>query len=216
MLEQDIRRLPTAARRKFHQPKSLAWDDLATPRDLLSQLARDNGMELAGLDLVPHDLWAAADLPALTLTDRLTLIAVQFDLALKVSDRGQRLELVPFAEEIQRRPGGERGVVVPRAAPKPAAPAKAEPPTSIEDKRINKLVVQEKPLGPVLKQLADRLGLELKIDAQAIQAAGISMDQRVSVHVENATVDELFGQLLKSTSLTFHRRGRVVKIVPAE
>ena len=74
----------------------------------------------------------------------------------------------------------------------------------------------EKPLGPVLKRLADRLGLELRIDESAIRAAGISMDQRVSVHIENATVDELFHQLLKSTGLTFHRRGRVVEIVPAE
>ena len=74
----------------------------------------------------------------------------------------------------------------------------------------------EKPLGPVLKQLANRLDFELRIDEQAIAAAGISLDQRVSVHIENATVDELLRQLLKSTRLTFHRRGRIVEIVPAE
>jgi len=215
-LEKDIRHLPLAVKRKYHQTKAFAWEDLAAPRDLLAQLAREAGLEIAGLERVPHDLWAAADLPPMPLTDRLALIAVQFDLAFKVADRGQRIELVPLSREMQRRPSSDRGVAGSRSAPKPAVTAKAEPPASLDQTRIDKIVVQEKPLGPVLKQLADRLGLELKIDQQAIAAAGISLDQRVSVHIENATVDELIGQLLKSTRLTFHRRGRVVEIVPAE
>jgi hypothetical protein len=94
--------------------------------------------------------------------------------------------------------------------------AKTQPSASLEQTRVDRLVVQEKPLGPVLKQLADRLGLELKIDQRAIAAAGISLDQRVSVRIEKATVDELLRQLLKSTGLTFHRRDRIVEIVPVE
>ena len=82
--------------------------------------------------------------------------------------------------------------------------------------RIQRMSVQAEPLGPVLRQLADRLGLELRIDEQAIAAAGISLDQRVSVKVENASVDELLRQLLKSTGLTFHRRQKVVEIIPGE
>ena len=34
--EKSVRRLPSAAQRKFSQTKALAWEDLATPRDLLS------------------------------------------------------------------------------------------------------------------------------------------------------------------------------------
>ena len=76
--------------------------------------------------------------------------------------------------------------------------------------------VQAEPLGPVLRQLADRLGLELKIDEKTLAAEGISLDQRVSVTVENATVDELLRRILKSTGLTFHRRQKLVEIVPAK
>ncbi len=177
---------------------------------LLAELAQ-GGLEITGLDIVPHDLWAAADLPAMPLTDRLALIAVQFDLALKVADRGRRLELVPLSQVIHRN-----AVARPRSTPKPAAATEVEPPATLEQTRIDRLSVIEKPLGPVLKQLADRLGFELKMDRQAIAAAGISLDQRVSVHVENATVDELLRQLLKSTRLTFHRRGQIVEIVPAK
>ena len=216
MLEREIRHLPPAIKRKYRHTKAFAWEDLAMPRELLAELAREGGLKIAGLELVHHDLWAAADLPPMPLTDRLALIAVQFDLAFKVADRGQRLELVRFSEEMQRQPVAQRGATGPHYVPRPTTTTKAEPAASIEEKRIDRLVVQEKPLGPVLRQLADRLGLELKIDQQATAAAGISMDQRVSAHIEKATIDQVFRQLLKPTGLTFHRRGRVVEIVPGE
>ena len=62
---QAVRRLPTATQRKFFQSKALAWEDLSTPRDLLAQLGQQSGVEIDGLERVPHDLWAAADLPPL-------------------------------------------------------------------------------------------------------------------------------------------------------
>ena len=210
-LEKSIRRLPPATRRKYHQTARLGWEDLATPRELLSDLAREGGLEIAGLERVPHDLWAAADLPAMPLTDRLALIAVQFDLAVKVTDRGRRIELVPFSEAIRRS-----DLAGSRSTPRPATTAKTEPPATLEETRIDRISVTNKPLGPVLKQLANRLGFELRIDEKAIAAAGISLDQLVSVHLEKATVDELLRQLLKPTRLTFHRRDRIVEIVPAE
>jgi hypothetical protein len=216
LLDKDTRHLPAALRLKYRQTKSLAWDDLATPRELLARLADESGLKISGLELVPHDLWAAADLPPLPLTDRLALVAVQFDLAFKIADRGEGVELTLLSQELRRQPQAERGAALSRSTPRPTVKTKAEPRASLEQTRVDRLVVQEKPLGPVLRQLADRLGLELKIDQQAIAAAGISLDQRVSVHVENATIDELLRQLLKSTDLTFHRRERVVEIVPAE
>ncbi len=85
--EEDVRRLPKAAAEKFTRAKAMAWDDLATPRELIEKLAAENDVEVAGEDLVPHDLWAAADLPPLSWTDRLTLIAIQFDLTFAISGR---------------------------------------------------------------------------------------------------------------------------------
>jgi hypothetical protein len=92
---QAARRLPKTAQRKFFLSRSMAWEDLSTPRDLLTELARQNDLELVGLDRVPHDLWAAADLSPMTLVDRLSLIAVQFDLGFQIGSNGRRLELVP-------------------------------------------------------------------------------------------------------------------------
>jgi hypothetical protein len=216
MLDQDARRLPSSVRQKYRQVKAFAWDDLATPRGLLGQLADQSGLRIKGLELVPHDLWAAGDLPPMTLTDRLALIAVQFDLALKTADRGETVELVSLPQELPRVSQTNRATGRSHPTPRRAATAKTGPSAGVALLPIDHIVVQQQPLRPVLKQLADRLGLELKIDEDAIRAAGISLDQRVSIRVENTTVDELLRRLLQPTGLTFRRRDRLVEILPAE
>ncbi len=206
-----IHRLPVPVQRKYFQRKKMAWSDLAEPRELLAQLARQNDLTVGGLERIPHDLWAGADLPPLPLADRLTLIAFQFDLTYRISSAGQRLELVPLPKDIPAAAPERRAAAPLQPGKKPASTS----PANIDQIRIDRLVVREKPLGPVLDQLAGRLGLDLRIDRKAIAAAGISLDQRVSLKVENATVDELLRQLLRGTRLTFHRRQRVVEIAPA-
>ena len=98
-LEKDVRRLPSGIQRKYFLAKRLAWEDFAEPRKLVAQLARQSGIQIAGLEKMPYDLWAAADLPPISLVDRLTVIAIQFDLAFKVADGGRRLTLVSLPTE---------------------------------------------------------------------------------------------------------------------
>jgi hypothetical protein len=98
-MQEDVRGLPPSMQRKYRQSKRLAWEDLATPRDLLTELGRGAGLTIDGLQQMPHDLWAAADLPPISLVDRLTLVAIQFDLAFKITDGGKRLELVHLPPE---------------------------------------------------------------------------------------------------------------------
>jgi hypothetical protein len=98
-LEKDVRRLPSGIQRKYFLAKRLAWEDFAEPRELVAELARDSGLKITGLEKMPYDLWAAADLHPLSLVDRLTLIAIQFDLAVKITDGGRRLTLVSLPSE---------------------------------------------------------------------------------------------------------------------
>ena len=107
----EARKLPADVGRKFLQAERLAWEDFATPRDLLAQLAAQAGIEIAGLEQVPHDLWAAADLPPLPLVDRLTLIVVQFDLTFQIAADGRSIALVPAPENatiVRSYPGGRQ------------------------------------------------------------------------------------------------------------
>jgi hypothetical protein len=247
--EEDVQRLPDPAGRRFSQLKPFKWDDLATPRDLLKQLAKQNGFELANLQLVPHDLWAAADLPPLSLADRLTLLAIQFDLTFSISADGTLVSLAPLPERVavvRSYPGGAdpaatarnfsrlaptaeikaargrvyvRGLVEDQeriARPHHAdSPSKPPPREGLSNKRFT-LTVTKKPVGALLRQLAKQLKLELAIDQQALDRAGISLDQLVSFSVKEVTADELFRAAARPAGLSVHRRGHTVEVAPAE
>lgn len=213
--EEDVRRLPPAAGRKFLQLKALAWEELAVPRDLLAQLGRENRLEIAGLNRVPHDLWPAADLPPMSLVDRLTLIAIQFDLTFEIAADGASLTLAPIPDNLAGTSQRPENVVAPQPPPKTKRPPR-EPAGGPGKIRVDRMSVQQQPVGAVLKQLAERLKLDLRIDYKAIEEAGISLDQRVSATVENVTIDELFREVLKTTRLTFRRTQKVIEIGPAK
>ena len=247
---EEVRSLPTALGRKFLLPERVRWEDFATPRDLLSELAAQSGVEISGLELVPHDLWAAADLPPLSLVDRLTLIAGQFDLTFQIAADGTAIALIPVPDDVaivRSYPGGRQpgqlaekwAVLVPesqikvvagkvlvrglledherikgsarpphRRSPTPARGAEGEKRFTVRDGKGQ--------LGPVLEQLAARLEVQLRIDEEALQQAGISLQQPVSFSVENATFDELFEAVLNPVRCTFRRQGTVIEIRPAE
>jgi hypothetical protein len=246
--EEKVRGLGPDAARKLLQAKPLAWEDLATPRDLLAQIAKEGGIQLTGLELVPHDLWAAADLPPLPLVDRVTLIANQFDLTFEPDADGSQLRLAPVPERValsRSYPGGgnaaatakgfaalapeaqikvandkiwvrglledhERIVALRRPSSPPAKPAAA----SKGIVRIGRLDVRNKPVKEVLEALAERLNFELRVDREAIEKAGISLDQRVTVQLDSATLDDVLRELLKDTGLTYNVRGKVVEVKP--
>lgn len=100
----DALRLPSAPRSRFLQLRSWRWDDLATPGDLLAALSTECHVEIHGTERIPHDLWAAGDLPPLNLTDRMTLVASQFDLTFAIDPTGESVSLVemPATVEISR------------------------------------------------------------------------------------------------------------------
>ena len=117
-----LRTVATIAREKvFKAPKDqaalwrksrpLAWADFATPRDLLSTLAQEAGLTLANPEAIPHDLWAAADLPPMSLADRVSLVASQFDWTFVVDSRRKILSFEPIPDDprISRTyPGGSK------------------------------------------------------------------------------------------------------------
>ena len=213
-LRDAVRQLPKPVQRKFFARRGIAWPDLAEPRELLERLCGRNGLTIDRLEPLPHDLWAAADLPPLPLVDRLTLIAFQFDLACKIDADGKRLSLSPLPND--SRDAAAQSIPDDGATRHREKQPPAKSPVDLELLRIDRLAVNEQPLGAILNHLAKRLYLQLRIDREAIAAAGASLDQRVSVSVANATLDELLDKLLRDTGLTFRRDGRKIEIVPDE
>jgi hypothetical protein len=249
--QEEARRLPTEKDKKFLLPKPIAWEDYSAPRDLLEKLGKENGIQIAGLDQVPHDLWAAADLPPLGLVERLTLIAGQYDLTFNISADGDLISLRPIPEHVElvrSYPAGRQpeaiirnyAAIAPQARIRiagdkivvagtledhdritsPIRPAERKPkPSKSTDaghelKRYT-LKVEEKPIGPLLRQLAAQLNLTITINDTAIEQAGVSLDQRVSFSVKEAAIDELLRAALNQTNLKFTRRGNEIHIEPS-
>jgi hypothetical protein len=100
LCRREVQRLPADGRRRWMETRPLAWSDLAVPREFLTRLAEENHIKLIGVEQVPHDLWAAADLPPLTLVDRLGLIAGQFGLMLEFDVQSRGAALVPIPNDV--------------------------------------------------------------------------------------------------------------------
>ncbi len=249
LLHQQVQRLPGDATRRLLAAEPMEWTDFSTPKELLRGLASGGQLKLVGLEQVPHDLWAAADLPPLDLVDRLLLVAVQFDLTLEIAPTGTLASLVPLPEHVaivKEYPGGQkpeelaakwaaiapdaeievtgekilvRGLVedheriggARRPASRPASKAgKASP----REARYT-IVTRTGPLDRTIRDLATTLRVEVKFDRKALEAAGVSLSQSVSLNVEEATIAEIFRALLEPAGCTFRRRGNVIEILPA-
>ena len=242
--------LPAGARRRLLLRKTVAWDDFAEPRRLIEELCRGGRLGIAELQRVPHDLWAGADLPPLTLVDRLSLILFQFDLTFEVSADGKTVTLLGVPDDValvRSYPGGgdpkstaeKYASLAPNARVKVvgkkvyvkgsaedhqriSSPRRADERVGVQGagRDFSRLrfdvTIEEKPVGKLLEGLAGQLKLELRIDHQALQAAGVSLQTRVSLNAHKATVDELFRQLTRPARLKFRREGHVIEITAAE
>jgi hypothetical protein len=92
----DIGRVATDARMRLASKHPLKWSDLAEPREVLSEIARDWEVEVVGSRGLPHDLWAGADLPALPFCVAISIVLGQFDLTFQMSEGGAVCSLAPL------------------------------------------------------------------------------------------------------------------------
>ena len=91
---------------------TLTWQDFDRPADIVAGVCRTAGLQVdavagkvSGLDAsarlpveIPHDLWAGADIPQATITEKLTLVLAQFDLSFEWQPGADVIRLVPAPE----------------------------------------------------------------------------------------------------------------------
>jgi hypothetical protein len=226
----------------------LSWPILATPREILLKVAEDADVEVVNLDVIPHDLWPAGGLPALTLVERLSLLLAGFGMTFQTLPSGIAVELIPLPEKPQLEARYQLSTAQQSASEWQAALPGAEITvdkrqivvrgTWEDHEQISRLLrgdrttqatrgagrkgtttyritvhLEDKPLLPVLTELAERLGLELKIDHVSLEDAGIALDSKVSCHVENATPSELFEAVLKPLGLRHELKGKSITVL---
>jgi len=96
LLREQVRELPPERRGALLRLRTLEWEALAAPREILEQVGRETGIAIENPELVPHDLWAAAKLPPLSVTDQWTLILAGFDLTVQLDEGGQTARIIPL------------------------------------------------------------------------------------------------------------------------
>lgn len=241
-------RLPASMRASLELKQSLTWPRLTEPRQLITKLVERRGWRIGRAERIPHDLWTAGELPAMALTDQLTVLLLGFDLTYEIKLAERTLEIVPLEKVTIRReyqlPRQTSDATEPlrqvlRAvkshrleATKLTVDARVEEHERLAEllrgrgsqmpadrrtrqtKQVYTLRVQEQPVGAVLNELAARIGWALEIDGEAIRAAGLSLDRRVSFSVENSDEDELLDAVLHPAGLDFRRDGERLRIVP--
>jgi hypothetical protein len=111
MRKGELNQLNTRQRLAWLQGRAWRWEDLATPRELLGELAKEGKFEIKGLEMVPHDLWSGADLPPLGMTERLTLVLAQFDYTYRLDPAAAAIQLERMPAEVwveRTYPGGSK------------------------------------------------------------------------------------------------------------
>ncbi|TWT73615.1 hypothetical protein Pla123a_39530 [Posidoniimonas polymericola] len=95
MAEGRLSRLDAGSRAAMRRVDSLSWPRLTEPRELIESLLAGHGLRITNPDRLPHDVWPAGRLPAMSLSDRLTLLLVGFDLTWAPAGERGAIELAP-------------------------------------------------------------------------------------------------------------------------
>lgn len=88
--------------RRFQLAKThaVSWDDLERPADLVQRIAEQAELNVAGLELVPHDLWGHGTLVGMTAVETLSWVLLQYDLTFRWTDMGRGIEVVPLTGNV--------------------------------------------------------------------------------------------------------------------
>jgi len=204
---QEIGKLSNDAKARLLHVAAWQWDDLAQPRQLLEDLARQASVRIENADAIPLDLWPAVSLPPLTWSDRLSLLLAGFRLTFEVDQAGTTVLLLPAAT----------GGPVEKKTTAPSAPAEAVR-TARSSKSADKskggeklytLTVENRTAAEVVALVAKNLGKELKGEPAVREA----LTQKVKFGVKDATLDYLLESTLKPLGLSYRLTDGALEIV---
>ncbi len=92
--------IPERRRTELQRRRTIEWQDLDTPREILDAVAKPFQLNFSNPEVIPHDLWAAASLPDVSLTEALSLVLIQFDLTFRWTNLGTSVEFLPIPDRI--------------------------------------------------------------------------------------------------------------------
>lgn len=236
--ELDASKIPSRTRLSWARVQSIAWDDFTTPRELFEKVGQTWDAKIAGLELLPHDLLAAGNLPKLGLIDAATLLAVQYDLMLTVDQQDLTLQrIVPEQVVLERKYSGGSNINQTLATYEQAIPdaqisvqgnqivvvARLEDHERIDGTAAKQQSVASTPgteqytfkaTNAPLEQILGQFAKLLKLEFQYDNPDSVDLNQLISINVQDASMDELLRATLAPAGLTFKREAKLVRIMP--
>lgn len=82
--------------------KSLSWDDLATPAEIVAKIGDATHWNLAieGIDAIPHDHWRPGEFPAVAAAEALTLALINSDRTVRVNPETGQLRVARLPDDV--------------------------------------------------------------------------------------------------------------------
>jgi len=231
----EITRLPQPVQRLVGRREAWAWPAAARPRDLVAAAAAAAGIELEGLETIPHDHLPAASLPPLELGERLDLVLAHYDLRVAWDLRSPagpsagpsratsaggppaglvRAAIVPLptGDTPPGAAGGRRAPDGRQAAGQRELDRGVADGAGTADPRFTLRL--EATLEQAVAALAERFGLVPAIDREALAARGILPGEIVRVDVRDAGRDDLFDAIVAPLGLGWRIEGRRLVVEP--
>ena len=206
-----LARLPPDTRATLLAKQACRWPAGTRPRDLVMAWATEGDVRVEGLEDVPHDHFPAADLPPISLAERLDLVLAHFDRRVAwENDRGYPVgRVIPIDAELQ-----------PAARRQPAATTRLQPRPRKTPARQDVFTLRlEAPLDQALAAIADRLSLTPEIDTGSLTAQGIAVGEIVRVEITHASREQLLNAVVAPLGLQWKIDGdrlRVFAVVPQD
>ena len=224
----ELASLPPALRRTAHRRAAWTWPTAARPRDLLATTAREAGLQLDGLDAIPHDHLPAATLPMLSLAERLDLVLAHYDRRIAWTTGGA--EVVPLDAGMTARGNAPRPAAASQSEPGPEPTPNAQATSQPQSQRkptprrgANPTTTRETfslrlaaPLDQALVAVAARLSLDLTIDIPSLAARGIAPGEIARVDVREVSRAELLDAIVAPFGLAWSIDAGTLRVFASE
>ena len=196
-----------AVRERLLAPRSIGWDDYATPREVVAAVGERFGVRIGNPDAVPHDVWAGGRLPAADAAAGFSVVLGQFGLTFAWVEGGKAVRIEPSPADF---------------SPPPAPPLTAfATQTAVGDgggvpleRRTFTLTVA----APVtVRQVMDTVaasGVRFEYDPRALASGGGNLDAAASVDLKGADAATFLAALFGPAGVTATFEGTTVTLAP--
>lgn len=243
--DEETQALPVAVRNQLRRAVPVTWPELTTPRELIAEQATSVGMEVNGVEQLPHDLWPAVDLPPLTFAQRMSLLLAGFNRTFSYGQDGSAIQIVALPETaaVKRtyRPRialGNTVAMLNRHYPDATISASAGKVTvigTVEDHEAIKRVLEGKPdrsptngrpavgktvyngkIEASVGAIATKLAKDLGLELEFDPRTTEKLKHVVSYEAKNASLAVLLDAVFSQAGLSYELAGKSLRVLPGE